>query len=237
MTKNTNTKDLLCVPSFLRSIGREEPFEEFPFFGPGEKVFSTVISLFSQELTRTQWEEVFDQLGSLCLTYVQRLSWLSQDLSDYRNQIVLYLTWDRMCVWTGIIWDFFAESAERLSLSIWKELLIESFVHIHQTKQTVPSLFRLVDALYRYSLMRSQRDAHEESLWQDICAMSGYTLQESQIPWVPYIDGGVCCNQEDLEKGGDTGWQARLAFSRHVVSWVFSVAGYSLSLGSVVCKK
>ncbi|HEV8052043.1 MAG TPA: hypothetical protein VGP47_06085 [Parachlamydiaceae bacterium] len=98
---------------------------------------------------------------------------------DTIHDLVLYLAWDRVCVYLAAIFD--ETSLEiRNGLNILKECLIESFQHITKQGRSKPGFFRLLEALYAYQMKQENLDNYTETEWQILCE-SVATLQSREF--------------------------------------------------------
>lgn len=115
---------------------------------------------------------------------------LTENPYDTIHDLILYLAWDRVCVYLGTIFD---DTTLKISngLEILKECLIESFWHITEQGRTTPSLFRLVEALFAYEMKEENFQCHSEREWQVLC-QGAVTLQShDDLINVSYLDSGV----------------------------------------------
>ncbi len=83
------------------------------------------------------------------------------------HDLVLYLAWDRMCVYMARLFDY--QSADVKFLQNLKKLkwcLIESYQHIVHQGRTLPSFGRMMTALFYYQMREEHLQLHPESDWE-----------------------------------------------------------------------
>jgi len=92
--------------------------------------------------------------------------------ANTRHDLILYLAWDRMCVWMARLFDCQSADLKFLKgIHVLRECLIDSYQHITQQGRTIPSLYRMLEALLFYEM-------REENL-QKLTAFEWATLSQS----------------------------------------------------------
>lgn len=106
------------------------------------------------------------------------------------HDLILYLAWDRMCIQLAILFEFRTENANFIhGISVLKECLIESFLHILNQGKTIPSYFRLLEAIYAYQMREEIIHNHTETDWSILCHSSKILKPSDQLPGIQYVDG------------------------------------------------
>lgn len=108
----------------------------------------------------------------------------------FMHDLVLYLAWDRVCVY---LMALFNEPSLMIKngLNVMRECLIESFQHITENGKTIPSLFRLVEALYAYMMKEENLQSYSAAEWEILCK-SPLALQSiDDLTHASYIDAGL----------------------------------------------
>lgn len=73
--------------------------------------------------------------------------------ADTLHDLILYLAWDRMCVWMANLFQFpSTQSGFSAGIQIFKECLIESYQHITQQGKTKPGIYRMLEALFYFQM-------------------------------------------------------------------------------------
>lgn len=86
--------------------------------------------------------------------------------ADTIHDLVLYLAWDRMCVWMGSLFNFQSANPKFIQgISHLKECLIESYHHIAQQGKTSPGTYRLIEALIFYQMREENLQKHSAEDW------------------------------------------------------------------------
>lgn len=115
---------------------------------------------------------------------------IKENPQDTFHDLILYLAWDRVCVYLAAIFDhptvFICHGLETL-----KECLIESFMHITKEGKTSPGFFRLVEALYAYDMKEENLQHYTETEWQILCEGSKGLKPRELLPDSCYIDSAI----------------------------------------------
>lgn len=199
--------------SFLECIGLRSILDKFPEFDEKNKVFVLIKDILSTAPERELVIRLYDQIFVECLTQVKAL--LDVDPAYFLDQIerkrasfpfpeafnfyekafterpyeimhdlTFHLGWDRVCVYIAALFDGgFAGS------QIFKECLVESFIHIKKEGKTSPGFFRLIEALYSYYLRDENIHMHKEEEWLILSKGSASLQAREELISIPYIDG------------------------------------------------
>lgn len=116
----------------------------------------------------------------------------SERTSHTRHDLVLYLAWDRLCVWMARLFDHQSTDPKFLKgIRVLKECLIESYQHITQQGRTKPSLYRMLEAFVFYQMREENLETLTDSQWQ-VLSQSFQTLKEQDVlADYFYIDDGA----------------------------------------------
>lgn len=123
---------------------------------------------------------------------------LSEDPKGTLHDLILYLAWDRVCVYLAAIFDHTSLKIKN-GLTILKECLIESFQHIITQGKTVPSFFRLAEALYAYQMKDENLQNYSAVDWLTLCQSSNAIMPRENIVNASFIDFSVMM-QSNLNK-------------------------------------
>ncbi len=86
--------------------------------------------------------------------------------ADTMHDLILYLAWDRMCIWMGRLFDHQLSHANFIqALEYLKECLIESYLHISQDGRTIPGIYRMIEALFFFEMREENLQKHSASDW------------------------------------------------------------------------
>lgn len=122
-----------------------------------------------------------------------------------RHDLILYLAWDRICVCLALIFEYNSAISDiKPGLDILRECLLESFQHITAHGRTVPSFFRLIEALYAYEMRAENLQTYSEEEWLTLCQGAQALKNREEIADLFYIDGAIIDSQY-LEKLNSTG--------------------------------
>jgi hypothetical protein len=103
--------------------------------------------------------------------------------------LILYLSWDRMCIAISKLFDTQSTNPHFLkNLKVLKSCLIESFLHIFKEGRVVPSLYRLVEALFFYQMREEQLQLHTEKEWEILKGSFSVLKGEKELVDTSYID-------------------------------------------------
>lgn len=195
----------------------EELFKEIPSFNLENELFSLILSTLSVGAEKEIIQRLYDQIFVECLTHVRALvqiqptyllaeinkkkssllgkslttieRYLKEDPYHAMHDLTLYLAWDRVCVSVAALFEIpFAGLNALEGLAVFKDCLIESFIHIKEQGSTNPSFFRLVEALYAYDLREDRLSIHTEEEWLILCKSAPSLKPRECLLDLYYID-------------------------------------------------
>lgn len=116
----------------------------------------------------------------------------SENASQTLHDLILYLAWDRMCVWIGSLFNYQSNNSKYIhSLAILKECLIESYQHITHQGRTRPSFYRLMEALFFFQMRDENISKHAEDEWTLLCQSFPVLKGQNELMDLFYIDEEV----------------------------------------------
>lgn len=108
------------------------------------------------------------------------------------HDLILFLAWDRLCVYLAIIFEQVSSIPSYLKgIQILKDCMVESFQHITADGKTIPGLFRMLEALYAYQLREERLQVHTDEEWKILSETSRALREREAFPDVYYIDAAV----------------------------------------------
>jgi len=111
---------------------------------------SFLLQAIKHQRQRGSFLEVESILSPILATYE---TLLTEQPSHTRHDLILYLAWDRICVWMARIFDYQSTDLKFIkAISILRECLIESYQHITQQGRIIPGLYRMLEALLFYQM-------------------------------------------------------------------------------------
>jgi hypothetical protein len=125
---------------------------------------------------------------ALSLDHYERL--LIENPYNTIHDLILYLAWDRVCINLAILFEQ-PELNIRKGLDVFKECALESFLHIAGQGRTIPSFFRLMEAIYAFKMRQDNLQSHTESEWLTLCQSSRALKDRNVLPDVYYIDAAL----------------------------------------------
>lgn len=89
------------------------------------------------------------------------------DLQSTMHSLILYLAWDRFCICLARLFDQQSDNPVfQNNLLVFRECLIESYDHIKQLGRTVPSFYRLMEALFFFEMREEKLQQHAKEHWE-----------------------------------------------------------------------
>ena len=108
------------------------------------------------------------------------------------HSLILYLAWDRVCVNLTKVFEYvFLDLKGRKGLETLKKCLVESFLHITEQGKSLPSFFKLKEALYAYQMREENLQIHTEEEWLVLCQGLGVLEHGGDLSDVVYIDAAL----------------------------------------------
>lgn len=158
---------------------------------------------------------------------------LKNHASDTMHDLILYLSWDRMCICLANIFNEQSTDQKFIEgIDILKDCLIESFQHITEQGKTAPSYFRLVEALFSYYMREENLQKHSEEEWKILCQSLNCFGDQNELVDVAYIDNGLK-REEEMHLTSDSSERvnSRIALAQMVMEKLKrDVKGWNYSL-------
>lgn len=153
-------------------------------------------------------------------TLIEKEIALLNRTSDTMHDLILYLAWDRMCVSLSRLFNY--QSTDPLfikGLDVLKECLIESYQHISQQGRTVPSIYRMMEALFFYQMRDENLQKHTDAEWTLLSQSFPVLKDQNELADFFYIDDAVISKEEavylTLDSPKDV--QTRLALATYMI--------------------
>lgn len=117
---------------------------------------------------------------------------LSEKGYSVTHDLILYLAWDRMCVWLSYLFDYQSKDANFITaLKVLQECLVESYVHISRQGQIIPSFYRLSESLIFYYMREESLDSHTPEEWETLSQSFQFLVGKDKIADCYYIDEAI----------------------------------------------
>lgn len=133
---------------------------------------------------RSLFYQTTDPFSFALQTYEKRLV---ENPRETLHDLILYLAWDRMCVYLATIFDHPTLQIGN-GLVILRACLIESFQHITRQGQTAPSFFRLLEALYAFQMKEENLQSYSDLEWEILCRSSIALQPREALADACYLD-------------------------------------------------
>lgn len=165
------------------------------------------------------------------------------------HDLILYLAWERMCVWMSRLFDYQSTDPKFIKgLTVLKECLVESYIHISQQGQTSPGAYRLIEALFFYQMREENLQKHTAAAWITLNQSFPILKAQDELADFFYIDDAVV-PVEELKTGVDNSAyyltldspdrvNSRLALTQYMMDKLKSEVSqwnYSLQLKKILC--
>ncbi|MBN9377156.1 MAG: hypothetical protein BGO14_04760 [Chlamydiales bacterium 38-26] len=123
---------------------------------------------------------------------------LVQNPYELMHNLVLYLAWDRVCMNFAMIFEYTESDPSKIQkgLELINTCLTESFQHISDQKKTIPSFYRLIEALFAFNMRDENLKIHSEEDWQILCQSFNSLHAREELMDLPYIDLAMQGNAE-----------------------------------------
>lgn len=124
-----------------------------------------------------------------------------ENSSQMMHNLILYLAWDRMCVYVSRLFDHPSNDFNFIkNLEVLKNCLIESFQYITQDGRTVPGFYRLAEALFYFYMREENLQKHLEAEWLILNqSVSGFNSQD-ELADLLYIDQAITLKGSEVEE-------------------------------------
>lgn len=112
--------------------------------------------------------------------------------SHLMHDLILYLAWDRMCVYMARLFDYQSTDIKFMkNLYLIRGCLIESYQHITKHGRTSPSFYRLIEALFYYQMREENLYKHTDLEWALLNQSFQVFKSQDELADFLYIDHGV----------------------------------------------
>ena len=117
---------------------------------------------------------------------------LKENPQNTMHDLILYLAWDRMCVWIGRLFNHQSADPKFIKgIDVLKECLIESYQHISREKRTSPGFYRMVESLFFYQMREENIQKHTDAEWAILSESFNILTTEDELADFFYIDDAV----------------------------------------------
>ena len=114
---------------------------------------------------------------------------LKENPSHAMHDLILYLAWDRMCVYVSHLFNHQTIDPKFLkSLDVLKECLVESYLHISEQGRTKPGFYRLLEALFFYDMREENLQKHSDTEWALLTQSFPVLKGQDELADFSYID-------------------------------------------------
>jgi hypothetical protein len=114
---------------------------------------------------------------------------LIENPSHAMHDLILYLAWDRMCVWMARLFNHQSTNPTFIrGLDVLKECLIESYQHIKEQGRTSPGIYRMLEALFFYEMREENLQKHSPDEWAMLTQSFPILKGENELVDFFYID-------------------------------------------------
>lgn len=108
------------------------------------------------------------------------------------HNLILYLAWDRMCVQISQLFDFQSLDEKYIQgLVGLKNCLIESFQHITLEGKTLPSFYRLIEALLFFYMREENLQKIADADWKKLSQSFQILKSQERLSDFYYIDEAI----------------------------------------------
>lgn len=130
---------------------------------------------------------------------------LVEKTSDTMHDLILYLAWDRMCVWMGYLFNHQSVDPKYLKgIDILKGCLIESYQHILEQRRTKPSFYRMMESLFFYQMREENLMKHTDAEWMLLSQSFPVLKSQDELVDFFYIDDAIISEQSFKESLQDS---------------------------------
>ncbi|MBA2369272.1 MAG: hypothetical protein H0V82_09655 [Candidatus Protochlamydia sp.] len=208
--------------SLLEYLNLGSLFKNLPVFNSEEPLYKAFLAALLVNQEQEALFYLYDSLFAECLTQIKALPQINpsfllhaikhkehpikelsstlvayetaliENPADTMHDLVLYLAWDRMCVYMGRLFDYqSSDPAFIRSLEVLKGCLIESFLHITQQGRTSPSFYRLIEALFFFEMREENLQKHSGEVWEILSQNFKILRPQEEMVDFYYIDDAV----------------------------------------------
>lgn len=117
---------------------------------------------------------------------------LTKNPSHTMHDLILYLAWDRMCVWMARIFDYQSTDPKFIKgIRVLRECLIESYQHIAKQGRTTPGIYRMLESFLFYEMREENFEKHTPTEWTILSQSFQALKPQDELLDVYYIDDAV----------------------------------------------
>lgn len=125
--------------------------------------------------------------------------------SDVRHDLILYLAWDRMCVWMARLFDYQSSNSQFIKgIGILKTCLIESYQHILQQGRTFPGIYRMLESFLFYQMREENLEKLNAHQWTVVSQSFQVLKAQEELVDFFYIDDAVVGDKELGKENSET---------------------------------
>jgi hypothetical protein len=258
-------------PSFLESLRLGSLFSNLPIFNEREPLFVATISTLHTTEEKEVVFHIYDHLFIENLNQIKALGQIQpsflleainkekekgaffslifdsyekafiENRSHAIHDLILYLAWDRMCVWIARIFNYQSGDLKFIkNLRILKECLVESYQHITFQRKTAPGVYRMLEAVFFYQMREENLQKHTPSEWELLTKSFSVLKGELELADFFYIDDAILSEESSecyLTQDSQDRVALRLALAQYIVDKLkteFSHWGYTLRRKKII---
>lgn len=122
---------------------------------------------------------------------------LTENASHTMHDLILYLAWDRMCVCMARLFDYQSTDPKFLrGISVFRDCLIESFLHITQQGKTAPGIWRMLEAFLFYQMREENLEKLSAAEWTMFSQSFQLLKAQEELVDFFYIDDAIVLEKE-----------------------------------------
>lgn len=215
-------------PSLLEYLNFGSLFSNLSPFDENQPLFNASISTLTANAEKEVVFYIYDRLFAEILNQIKNIPqinatlllkkikekrktpiWLSNTLATYEtaltespsstmHDLILYLAWDRMCVWMGQLFNYQSENENYMkATAVLKECLVESYQHITCQGHTIPGLYRMVESLLFFQMREENIQEHTDEEWAMLTQIFPALKGQNELADFFYIDDAVTKDSSD----------------------------------------
>lgn len=117
---------------------------------------------------------------------------LKEKTSDTMHDLILYLSWDRMCVSMARLFDYPSNDPKFISgITVLRDSLIDSYQHIAQQGRTNPGFYRMLEALLFYQMREENLEKLTPAEWTTLSQSFPTLKAQDELADFFYIDDAL----------------------------------------------
>ncbi len=122
---------------------------------------------------------------------------LTEKASHTMHDLILYLAWDRMCVWMSRLFDYQSTDPKFIKgIGVLRECLIESYQHITQQGRTTPGIYRMLESFLFYQMRDENLEKLTAAEWTILSRSFQALKAQDKLVDFFYIDDAVTSEKE-----------------------------------------